>query len=108
MSNLIHVDDNSFESMIQSELPVLVDFSAIWCGPCQRLTPILEEFAKDYVGRILVLKVDIEESPKMSAKYNIRAVPTLILFNNGKPSWIKTGLVSKDILESVFGLTIKD
>ena len=108
MSNLIHVDDNSLDALLESDLPVLVDFSAVWCGPCLRMEPILETFASNYIGRVLVVKVNIEESPKMSAKYNIRAVPTLILFNKGKLVWSKTGLVPMEVLESALGITIKD
>lgn len=76
---------NTFEKdVLRSELPVLVDFFATWCGPCQMLGPVLEEVAKRYEGRAKVLKVDIEEAPELAERYGINAVPTLILFNQGK------------------------
>jgi thioredoxin 1 len=76
---------NTFEKdVLRSELPVLVDFFATWCGPCQMLGPVLEGAAKRYEGRAKVLKVDIEEAPELAERYGINAVPTLILFNQGK------------------------
>ena len=94
MSNVVHVDDNNFETeVLQSEVPVLVDFGATWCGPCQRQLPIVEKFANEYVG-VKVCKVDIDDAPAVASKLGIRGVPTLMLFNEGKSVGSKVGLTS--------------
>jgi thioredoxin 1 len=93
---------NTFENdVLSSELPVLVDFFATWCGPCQMLGPVLEEVAKRYEGRAKVLKVDIEEAPELAERYGINAVPTLILFNQGKPVQQIMGMQSARQLAAV-------
>lgn len=77
--------DASFDSdVLRSKIPVLVDFWADWCGPCRSLAPKLEEIAKDFSGKIEVVKVDIDSNPDAPAKYGVRNVPTLILFKNGQ------------------------
>jgi thioredoxin 1 len=94
MSNIVHVDDNNFEAeVLQSEVPVLVDFGATWCGPCQRQLPIVEKFATDNVN-VKVCKVDIDDAPAVASKLGIRGVPTLMLFNAGKSVGYKVGLTS--------------
>lgn len=94
MSNIVHVDDNNFEAeVLQSEGPVLVDFGATWCGPCQRQLPIVEKFATDNEN-VKVCKVDIDDAPIMASKLGIRGVPTLMLFNEGKSIGYKVGLTS--------------
>jgi thioredoxin 1 len=94
MSNVVHVDDNNFEvEVLQSEGPVLVDFGATWCGPCQRQLPIVEKFADENVT-VKVCKVDIDDAPSVAAKLGIRGVPTLMLFNEGKSVGSKVGLTS--------------
>lgn len=94
MSNIVHVDDNNFEAeVLQSEVPVLVDFGATWCGPCQRQLPIVEKFATDNVN-VKVCKVDIDDAPAVASKLGIRGVPTLMLFNEGKSIGYKVGLTS--------------
>jgi thioredoxin 1 len=72
------------QDALKSELPVLVDFYATWCGPCKMLTPVLDEVAKRYEGRAKVVKVDIDESPDLAQRYGVSAVPTLVLFKDGK------------------------
>ena len=97
---------NTFEKdVLSSELPVLVDFFAPWCGPCQMLGPVLEEVAKRYEGRAKVLKVDIEESPELAERFGINAVPTLILFNQGKPVQQVMGMQSARQLASLLDAT---
>lgn len=95
MSNIVKVDNSNFDiEVINSELPVLVDFSAIWCGPCQRQLPVLEKFATDHGHRVKIVKIDIDDSPELSAKFSVRSVPTLILFDKGTKVDFKSGLQS--------------
>jgi thioredoxin 1 len=85
MSNAKAVSDNEFGSMVlESTLPVLIDFWATWCGPCQTMGPILDTIAGEYEGRIKVLKMNVDENPATPAKYGIRGIPTFILFNKGE------------------------
>jgi thioredoxin 1 len=101
MTEIVHVDDSNFESeVLNSELPVLVDFSATWCGPCQRQLPILEKFAADN-AKVKVVKVDIDDAPNVTAKLGIRSVPSLVLFNLGKPVSTKVGLTSLSELSNL-------
>lgn len=95
MSDLIHVDDSNFEAeVLKSELPVLVDFSATWCGPCQRQLPLVEKFAAENLGKVKVCKLDIDEAPAIAAKLGIKGVPTLMLFNGGNSLGHKVGMIS--------------
>ena len=86
----------SFENIIQSEKPVLIDFFATWCGPCKMLAPVLKE-VKDSLGeRITILKIDVDKNQALSSKYQVRGVPTMILFQNGKQLWRQSGVLTKD------------
>ncbi len=85
---------STFNNIIQSEKPVLVDFFATWCGPCQTLAPILKE-VKDQLGnRISIIKIDVDKNQQISAQYQVRGVPTMILFQNGKQLWRQSGVLS--------------
>ena len=87
---------NSFDNIIQSEKPVLIDFFATWCGPCKMLAPVLKE-VKDSLGeRITILKIDVDKNQELSSKYQVRGVPTMILFQNGKQLWRQSGVLSKE------------
>ncbi len=99
-SNLIqHVTDTSFDpDVLKSDVPVLVDYWAEWCGPCRAIAPVLEDVAKDYEGRIKVAKMNVDENPEVPRKYNIRAIPTLMLFKNGNLEATKMGAMSKSQL----------
>jgi len=101
MSKLLVVDDTNFESeVLQSKLPVLVDFSASWCGPCQRQLPIMEKFASENPNRVKVVKVDVDDSPGVASKFGIRSVPSLLLFNEGKKVDMKVGLTTLSGLDN--------
>jgi thioredoxin 1 len=88
----------SFQEIIHSDKPVLIDFFATWCGPCQQLSPILKQ-VKDVMGeRISILKIDVEKNEQLAAQYQVRGVPTMLLFQNGKQLWRQSGVLSKDQL----------
>lgn len=99
MSDVINVDDNNFEiEVIQSKLPVLVDFGAPWCGPCQRQIPIMEKFASENLNKIKVCQVDVDESFKVASKFGIKSVPMIVLFNQGIKVEAKIGLTTLNAL----------
>jgi thioredoxin 1 len=82
---LVHVNDKTFASeVLSSNVPVLVDFWATWCGPCRSISPIVEELAKEFSGRVKVTKLNVDESPATPTQYGVRGIPTLILFKGGK------------------------
>ena len=83
--NIINVSDSNFESMVlQSDLPVLVDFWASWCAPCRAIAPIVEEMSNEYAGKVRVAKMNVDENPATPGKYGVSGIPTLILFKGGK------------------------
>ena len=89
---------SDFNEIINSEKPTLVDFFATWCSPCQMLSPILESVSTEVGDTAKVLKVDIEKNMDFARQYNVRSVPTLIIFKEGKEVWRKTGLTDKNVL----------
>lgn len=91
----------AFSEIIHSDKPVLVDFSAEWCGPCKMMKPVLKELKASMGDKVIILKVDVDESPMVSGVYNIQGVPTLILFKNGKILWRQSGVVSAKHLENI-------
>ncbi len=102
MSDVVSVDDSNFEvEVLKSNVPVLVDFGATWCGPCQRQLPIMEKFASDNVHRVKVCAVDVDDAPAISAKYGIRSVPSLVLFHHGERLATAVGLTSAGTLNNL-------
>ncbi|NYT77848.1 thioredoxin TrxA [Alcaligenaceae bacterium] len=102
MSEFIkHVSDASFEAdVLNSDVPVLVDYWAAWCGPCKMIAPLLDEAAAQYDGRVIIAKVDVDANPETAAKFGIRGIPTLMLFKDGKAVATKVGALSKSQLAS--------
>lgn len=94
-------DKKTFSEMIKGNIPVLVDFSAEWCGPCKMMKPILKELSGRIGNQAIILKVDVDKNPSVSQAYQIRSVPTLILFQNGRILWRQSGVVNATQLESV-------
>ena len=96
---LVHTSDDTFETdVINSELPVLLDFWAEWCAPCKMIAPLLTEIAEEYEGRLKIAKLNIDENPATPPKFGIRGIPTLILFKNGTVEGQKVGALSKSQL----------
>ncbi len=96
---VIHTSDDSFEAdVINSEVPVLLDFWAEWCAPCKMIAPMLVEIAEEYGGRLKIAKLNIDDNPSVPPKFGIRGIPTLILFKNGTVEGQKVGALSKSQL----------
>ncbi|NOR36149.1 MAG: thioredoxin TrxA [Woeseiaceae bacterium] len=97
--NLVHTNDSNFDAdVIKSEKPALVDFWAEWCGPCKMIAPFLDEAATEYADKMSVVKLNVDESPNIAAKFGIRSIPTLMLFKDGAVQAQKVGAFSKSQL----------
>ena len=100
--NVMEITDQSFEQeVLKSDKPVLVDFWAVWCGPCRMIAPTVESLANDYLGKAKVGKVNVDENSTTPAKYNIRGIPTLLLFKNGEVQEQIVGAASRESIENL-------
>jgi thioredoxin 1 len=109
MSTIVHVTDDSFEAdVLKSTVPVLVDYWAAWCGPCKMIAPIIDEVASDYVGKLKVAKLDVDQNQATSMKYGIRGVPTLMLFNEGNVVATHVGALSKSQLTAFIDSNVSE
>ena len=103
MANIPEIDESTFESeVLTGPDPVLVDFSAVWCGPCKMLDPIVEELASEWTGKVKVVKLDVDHSPGVAMQYQVMGVPTLMLFVKGEVSDRITGYQPKERIASKF------
>lgn len=85
MSVVIHANEATFDKAVtESDVPVLVDFWATWCGPCKAIAPVLDELAQDFADKVRIVKIDVDENPNLAAQYGVRSIPTLFVFKNGE------------------------
>ena len=99
------VKEADFEAeVLKSDVPVLVDFTATWCGPCKQLAPIVEKVATELSGKVKVFKLDIDDNPQITAKYGVRSVPTVMVFKGGEKAAQHVGLTTKDKLVALLGV----
>jgi thioredoxin len=106
-ANVLEINDLNFDTeVLKSPVPFLLDFSAVWCGPCKALAPIVEKLADDYKGKVRVGKLDIDDSPGVPSKFGIRGVPTVVVFKDGKESGRHVGVTSnvKEALLKLLGV----
>ena len=101
---MAHVGNDNFQAeVLDAEVPVLVDFTATWCGPCKMLEPVVEQLVQEWAGKVTVVKQDVDHNPEMAMRYQVMGVPTLMLFSGGKQLERVTGFQPKDRLMKKFG-----
>jgi thioredoxin 1 len=99
-SNVIHINDENFDKVIASSVPVLVDFWAEWCGPCRMIGPILDELSNEYEGKAIIAKVNVEDSPELASRFGIQSIPNLKIFKKGVEVGNIVGAVPKATLKA--------
>jgi thioredoxin 1 len=103
MSEIVHVNEDDFQNQVlEFNQPVIVDFTATWCGPCKLLDPVVKQLAQDWDGKVKVVKLDVDSNPNLAMQYQVMGVPTLLLFVNGKPNQRITGYQPKDRIAAKF------
>ena len=103
MADIPKISDSNFKlDVLDASLPVLVDFTAVWCGPCKMLDPVVKQLAEQWDGKVKVMKLDVDDDPQLAMEYQVMGVPTLMLFKNGQPVERVTGYQPKDRLEKKF------
>lgn len=106
MSNVVHLSDSSFEAdVLKSDVPVLVDFYAEWCGPCKALGPMIEDLAKELAGKAKICKVDVDKCNQVATTYAITSVPTVMIFKGGKAVQTLVGMRTKSAYEAALGVS---
>ncbi len=102
ISEPVHVDDAAFETtVLKSDLPVVVDFWAPWCGPCRMVAPILDKIAKENAGKLLIAKVNTDENPDWAMKYGVQGIPTMLLVSKGKIAYRQVGALPEPMLRDM-------
>ncbi|MBD3288742.1 thioredoxin [candidate division KSB1 bacterium] len=101
MANLLQVTESNFDDeVLSSDVPVLIDFWAVWCGPCKMVSPIVEELASEYAGKLKVGKCDVDSNQSIAVKYGIRSIPTLLIFKDGEVAQQLIGASPKHVIKS--------
>ena len=104
-ANVLEINDGNFQSeVLDSAEPFLLDFSAVWCGPCKALSPIVDKLADEFKGKVKVGKLDIDDSPGVATKFGIRGVPTVLVFKAGKEAGRHVGVTNKETLVKLLGV----
>ena len=107
MAEILKLNESAFvKEVLKSTLPVMVDFTAVWCGPCKMLEPVVMQLSQDWAGKVKVVKLDVDDNSNLAVQYGVMGVPTLILFVNGSPVQRLSGYQPKDRIISKFGAYI--
>jgi thioredoxin 1 len=102
VSSVTITNDNFETEVLQSSVPVLIDFWAPWCGPCKMLIPVIDQIAEEYSGRLKIVKINIDDNAALAEKHGISSIPTLVVYNNGEVTAQKTGAAPKHDIETLF------